>query len=53
MSGPYAAAAAPVSQPTFEEYDDRTSPGTPLPPSTVSVTPYVTRSRLYAFVVDE
>ena len=54
VSGPYAAAAAPASQaPTFEEYDDRTSPGTPLPPTTVSVTPYVTRSRLYAFVVDE
>ncbi|MBL8624629.1 MAG: protein kinase [Myxococcales bacterium] len=49
VSGQYAVSPTP----TFEEYDDRTSPGTPLPPAAVPATPYVTRSRVYAFVVDE
>ena len=59
---------------TFEEYEDRTSPGQPsmggtsvsatpaaplssntLGPMQASgtITPYVTRSRIYAFIVDE
>ena len=49
VSGQYAVS----STPTFEEYDDRTSPGTPLPPAAMPATPYVTRSRVYAFVVDD
>ncbi len=49
-AGPYAAAP----KPTFEDYDDRTSPGTLVPPPTaVQATPYVTRSRVYAFIVDD
>jgi len=39
--------------PTFEEYDDRTSPNITTPPTAPVTTPYVTRSRVYAFVVDE
>ncbi len=45
--------AAPAYQ-SFEEYDDRTSPGlSPAPAVPAAATPYVTRSRVYAFVVDE
>src|SRR5262245_33383577 len=50
-SGQYAAAPA---MPTFEDYDDRTSPGLAmLPAAAPAATPYVTRSRIYAFVVDD
>ena len=52
-SGAHHPAAAPAYQ-TFEEYDDRTSPGMLAAPTTaLAPTPYVTRSRVYAFVVDE
>ncbi len=45
--------AAPAYQ-TFEEYDDRTSPGLlAAPAAPAAPTPYVSRSRVYAFVVDE
>src|SRR5829696_5334470 len=62
--------ATPPPPPGFEDYEDETSPGSPLqhatatpimpagsvPPNAAAVaapTPYVTRSRVYAFVVDE
>ena len=52
-SGAQLPAAAPAFQ-AFEEYDDRTSPGLLAAPTTaLAPTPYVTRSRVYAFVVDE
>lgn len=45
---------AATPQPTFEDYDDHTSPGTAMgPPPMPVATPYVTRSRIYAFVVDD
>ncbi|MEZ4402149.1 MAG: protein kinase [Kofleriaceae bacterium] len=50
VSGQFTVSPAPV----FEEYDDRTSPGTQLGlVPTSQATPFVTRSRIYAFVVDE
>ncbi len=75
-SGQFGAAEAPAFG-TFEEFEDRTSPGGPLqqipappaPPAPIpaplsspalapmqvsgTISPYVTRSRLYAFIVDE
>jgi len=56
-SGPFSApvqAASAYGQ--FEEYEDATSPGAPLqqvPVAPPNNTPFVTRSRVYAFVVDE
>ena len=49
-AAPHTAAPAPQA---FEDYDDRTSPGLPAAPSVEASTPYVSRSRIYAFVVDD
>ena len=41
---------------TFEEYEEHTSPnqaGPPVPALSGTISPYVTRSRMYAFIVDE
>ncbi len=54
---PAAAGGAPIAPAfqSFEEYDDRTSPGIAVPAAAAAPapTPYVSRHRVYAFVVDE